>query len=445
MIYSQALSLLNSLIDYSHIPNLDYSPEKFDLQRMRNLLRLMGDPQKVFPIVHVAGTKGKGSTAVMIAAVLQAAGYKVGLFTSPYLLDLCEQIQVNRESISHERLAEYVEILKPLLAKVPNITTFEATTAIAFEYFKDQQVDIAVVETGLGGRTDATNVVDPLLSVITSISYDHMSMLGSTIESIAAHKAGIIKPGQLVVIARQVYPEALVALLDAAKTTGSEVLQVEKEIACKPVSHSLEGQRFSASFAGASNKDWNGEYPLSLLGAHQVENASTVLVALSKLDSLGFKITQRAITKGLLDVSWPCRFEVVSQNPLMVLDSAHNVDSAEKLKQCIEDYLAGYKIILIFGASVDKDLAGMFKVLLPGIQQVIFSKSTHPRAAEPTMLVKLAGDYTVSCEVSENITEAIHSAKRKADKHTAVVVAGSIFVAAAAREVILFDQGRDCK
>lgn len=432
-----SINLLLNLVDYSHIPNLDYSPEKFDLQRMRDLLTLMGEPQKSFPIVHVAGTKGKGSTAVMIAAVLQAAGYKVGLFTSPYLFDLCEQMQVNRESISHEELAKQVEALKPLLEKVANITTFEATTAIAFEYFKDRQVDIAVVEAGLGGRTDATNVVDPLLSVITSISYDHTSMLGSSIESIAAHKAGIIKPGKPVVVAKQVYPAALNTILEAAKTSSSEVLQVEKEIACQPVSHSLDGQRFIASFTDNEKNGWNGEYPLSLLGVHQIENASTALVALSKVDSLGFKINQPAIIEGLRDVSWPCRFEVVSRDPLMVLDSAHNVDSAEKLKQCISDYLGGYKIILIFGASVDKDLEGMFKVLLPGINHVIFSKSTHPRAAEPAMLVKLAGDYTVSCEVSENITEAIQSAKRKADKHTAVMVAGSIFVAAAAREVIL--------
>lgn len=432
-----SINFLLNLVDYSHIPNLDYSPEKFDLQRMRNLLALMGDPQKAFPIVHVAGTKGKGSTAVMIAALLQAAGYKVGLFTSPYLFDLCEQMQVNRESISHSGLSKNIEALKPLLEKVAHITTFEATTAIAFEHFKDQNVDIAVVEAGLGGRTDATNVVEPLLSVITSISFDHMSMLGSSIESIAAHKAGIIKPGKPVVIAKQGYPQALEIVLGAAKDSGSEALQVEKWVTCKPISHSLDGQRFSASFKTQDTSEWDGEYPLSLLGAHQIENASTALTALSKLDSLGFKINSNAIRQGLGGVFWPCRFEVVSRDLLMVLDSAHNVDSAEKLKQCISDYLAGYQIILIFGASVDKDLNGMLKVLLPGMKHVIFSKSTHPRAAEPAMLVKLARDYTVSCEVSEDITEAIQSAKRKADKHTAVVVAGSIFMAAASREVIL--------
>lgn len=437
MDYSQSIDYLNSLVDYSHTPNLKYSPEAFDLQRMRDLLALMGEPQKAFPIVHIAGTKGKGSTAALMAAVLQAAGYKVGLFTSPYLFDFCEQIQVNRKSITHEELSDQVKALKPFLDQVKNITTFESTTAIGFQYFKDQRVDIAIIEAGLGGRTDATNVVDPLMSVITSISYDHVGVLGSTIESIAEHKSGIIKPGKPVVIARQVYLEATKVILEAAKRTGSEVIEAEKQVSCAPLSHSLDVQIFHASFKDAEQNSWDGDYSLGLLGAHQIENASTALTALAKLTELGFIITQTHLSHGFRNVFWPCRFEVVSRDPLMVLDSAHNVDSAEKLKQCIADYLAGYKIILIFGASVDKDIAGMFDVLLPGVERLIFSKSLHPRAAEPAMLVKLVKDTPVPCEVAENITEAIQIAKRQADKQTAIVVAGSIFMAAAAREVIL--------
>lgn len=437
MNYYQSIDYLQSLLDYSHIPNLDYSPEKFDLQRMRDLLALMDEPQNSFPIVHVAGTKGKGSTAAMMAAVLQAAGYQVGLFSSPYLFDFCEQIQVNRKPITHDDLSAQVETLKPLLEQVANITTFEATTAIAFQYFKDRQVDIAIVEAGLGGRTDATNVVDPRLSVITSISFDHMGVLGSTIESIAEHKSGIIKPGKPVVVARQVYPEALKVVLDTAERLGSKAILVEKQVTCSNLVHSLDGQLFHAAFETKAHAKWGGVYSLALLGAHQVENASTALTALSKLTELGFRITRDQVAEGLKTVDWPCRFEVVSRDPIIVLDSAHNVDSAEKLKQCISDYLGQNKIILIFGASVDKDIAGMFKVLLPGVEKVIFSKSEHPRAAEPAMLVKLVGDNPVPCEVAENITEAIQIAKKHADSQTAIVVAGSIFMAAAAREVII--------
>lgn len=433
----RSLDFLYSLIDYSHIPNLDYSPEKFELQRMRDLLGLMGDPQKSFPIVHVAGTKGKGSTAAMMAGVLQAAGYKVGLFTSPYLFDFCEQIQVNRESISQIDLSIQVEALKPLLDQVKHITTFEATVAIAFRYFRQEKVDIAIVEAGLGGRTDATNVVDPLLSVITSISYDHVGVLGSAIESIAEHKAGIIKPGKPVVVAKQVYPEALDVVLEVATRSGSEAFQVEQEITCSAVSHSLEGQRFSALFTDTGRCDWDGEYTLPLLGGHQIENVSTALIALSKLNTLGFTLNKSAIVDGLKNVIWPCRFEVVSREPLIVLDSAHNVDSAIKLNQTLLEYLPDHKIMLIFGASVDKDIEGMFKVLLPGMDKVIFCKSAHPRAAEPSMLVKLVGDNPVPCEVAKNITDAIQKAKENANEKTAVVVAGSIFIAAAAREVII--------
>ncbi len=445
MNYYQALDFLNSLIDFSHIRNLTYSAEKFDLQRMRDLLGLMDDPQQYFPIVHVAGTKGKGSTAAMMASVLQAAGYLVGLFTSPFLFDFCEQIQVNSESISHEELTNQVEVLKPLLDQVKNITTFEATTAIAFQYFKDCQVDIAIIEAGLGGRTDATNVVDPLLSVITSISYDHVGVLGSTIELIASHKAGIIKPGKPVVAAHQVYPESLRIIRDTAKQVGSEIIEADKFVNCSPISHSLEGQIFKTDFAQPGNDTWDGDYGLGLLGAHQIENAATALTALSNLTKWGFAIAKEEVAAGLRYVIWPCRFEVVNRDPLMVLDSAHNVDSVKKLKQSMADYLGGYKILLIFGSSVDKDIEGMFKVLLPGVEKVIFAKSEHPRAAEPAMLVKLVRDIPVRCEVAENITEAIQSAKKQADSQTAVVVAGSIFIAAAAREVILNTQGGNSK
>ena len=435
--YKKSLDFINSLVDYSHIPNLAYSPEKFDLQRMLDLLGLMGDPHKSFPIVHVAGTKGKGSTAVMIASVLQAGGYKVGLFTSPYLYDFCEQIQINRQPVPHEILSQQVEGLKPVLEKIKNITTFEATTAIAFQCFKDQTVDIAVIEAGLGGSTDATNIVDPLLSVITSISFDHSGVLGKTIKSIAKHKAGIIKPGKPVVVAYQVYTEALNVILETANHSGSETLEVEKEITCTCVSHSLGKPKISVLFTDKEKIHWNAEYLLPLLGDFQIENASTALVAAAKLTALGFNINKTDISNGLRDVNWPCRFEVIHRDPLMVLDSAHNVDSAQKLKRTIAEYLPGFKIILIFGVSVDKDIAGMFNELLPGIEKVIFSNSQHPRAAEPAMLVKLVGDYPVPCEVAENITDAIYKAKKDANEKTAIVVAGSIFIAAAAREVII--------
>ncbi|PKN93686.1 MAG: hypothetical protein CVU45_01180 [Chloroflexi bacterium HGW-Chloroflexi-7] len=226
-------------------------------------------------------------------------------------------------------------------------------------------------------------------------------------------------------------------MCETAKQAGSEVIEAEEEAICISSSHSLDGQFFHATFIKSGKNSLDGDYALSLLGAHQLENASTALTALSKLTECGFIITKEHVEHGLRNVYWQCRFEVISRVPLMVLDSAHNVDSAEKLKKCVEDYLKGYKIILIFGSSMDKDIAGMFEILLPGIQKMIFTKSAHPRALEPAMLVKLVRDNPVPCEVAENITEAIQIARKQADKQTAVVVAGSIFIAAAAREVIL--------
>ena len=199
--YNQALDYLYSFVDYSLTRNLTYSPEKFDLGRMVELMKNLGDPQRAYPVIHIAGTKGKGSTAALIASALQAAGYKVGFYTSPHLQDFTERIQVNQTPVSHATLTALVEEIKPQVAKTERLTTFELTTALAFLYFQRCKVDIAVVEVGLGGRLDATNIVTPLVSVITSLSMDHMAVLGDTLPKIAAEKAGIIKPGRPVVLA----------------------------------------------------------------------------------------------------------------------------------------------------------------------------------------------------------------------------------------------------
>lgn len=434
--YQDAIRFLYSLVDYSLIPNLDFSTEKFNLQRMVKLITLMGNPQKVYPVIHVAGTKGKGSTAAILTSILQSAGYRVGLFTSPFLFDFCEQIQINRVSIPQRELVRQLGLLKPLLEKVQGITTFEAVTAICFQYFKEHQVDIAIIEAGLGGRTDATNVLDPLFSVITSISYDHVKVLGGTIELIAQEKAGIIKQGQPVIVAPQIYPEAKKIIMKMAAMKDSEVILVDEEIEFKSVSYSIEGQTASIKITNDIS-GWSGQYWLSLLGAHQIENAATAIMTANRMTGFGFSVSRENLRSGLREVIWPCRFEVINRDPLIIVDGAHNVDSIKKLKQTIKDYLPGYKIILIFGVSLDKDIAGMFKELLPEIEWIIFSKSSHPRAAEPVKLVELVKSDSVSCEITENLSEAVEMAKNKADQRTAIIVTGSIFIAAAAREVIL--------
>ncbi len=435
MEYQDAMGFLQGLTDYSQIPFIDHEKGNFELQRLVTLLDLLGNPHRKLKIVHIAGTKGKGSTAVMIESVLQAAGYKTGLFTSPYLFDFREQIQINREPISQTELARYVEVIKPLLAEVEGITTFEAITAICLTYFSDQKVDVAILEAGLGGRTDATNVVEPLLSVITSISYDHMNLLGNTIEEIAAEKAGIIKPGIPVVIGKQDFFEAQETLEKAAQSVQSEVIDTENKIILRDIHQTLHGQTFSVEFIKGT-EDWNGEYFIPLVGRHQLDNVTTALSVLRKLADSGYSIDKNSVQKGLAAVHWPCRFEVVCHNPLIILDGAHNVNSAEKLAQNISELLPDKKITLVFGASVDKDIEGMLNVLLPKVGQVIFTKSPHQRAVEPAMLVKLVKITTTQCRSEEKITDALNFAVSRADDKTAILVTGSLFIAAAARIIL---------
>jgi dihydrofolate synthase/folylpolyglutamate synthase len=285
-------------------------------------------------------------------------------------------------------------------------------------------------------------VVRPAITVLSSISYDHTAIFGSTIKAIAESEAGIIKPGCPVVAAPQVFLDAKNVIIAKTTLEKSELLLIDEKCRFTEIRHSLDGQTFSIEFLDGEKK-WNGQYKLSLLGRHQIENTTTALTALRRLTELGFVITKKKVQLGLQAVRWPCRFEVVSRHPLIVLDSAHNVDSAQKLKSTITKYLGDRKIILIFGASADKDIKGMFEVLLPGIQKVILTKSAHPRAAEPAMLVKLVSSGSVPFETTENINEAIEMAKRETDQKSAIVVAGSIFIAAAARQVIQNSQRQE--
>ena len=425
--YNSALDYLYSFVDYSLKHSSELAKADFNLDRMRALMSELGNPQDQYPVIHVAGTKGKGSVCALCASALEAAGYKTGLYTSPHLLDYCERIQVNGRPISHARLAELVEQIKPLVARIPKLTTFEITTAIAFTYFVQEKVDAAAIEVGLGGRLDAPNVVMPRVSVITSLSYDHMAVLGNTLPLIAGEKAGIIKHGVPLVSAPQ-KEDALEVLARIAEERSAPMTLVGKDVAFKSLRHSLDGQvvQLSANHRLSSMP----VFELPLLGAHQVDNAATAYAAL-KASGLG--VSDRDIQRGFAHVRWPARFEVVRREPPVIFDSAHNQDSFARLRQALDDYFPGKSVYLIFGASEDKNIPGMFTEIQPKVRRMFLTRADHPRALAIERIIGLAQDAGIPNDKADSVESAFARALALSEEDGSIVLsAGSIFVTAEA-------------
>jgi len=430
--YKEALEYLYSFVDFSMQKAVTYSPARFKLERMQALVESLGNPQQAYPIIHVAGTKGKGSVCILCASALHAAGYKVGLYTSPHLDDYAERIQIDGEFIPHGELARLVEEIKPYVAAIPELTTFEITTALAFMYFAKQKVTAAVIEVGLGGRLDATNVVEPKVSVITSISYDHTLLLGDTLTQIAGEKAGIIKPGVPVVAAPQ-EEESRLVIENVTHERSSPLLQVGRDIFYEEISHSLDSQTFRV-WSTSDNHNTPSILSIPLLGTHQMVNAATAYAALEIFTQQGIKTNHDAIKRGFAKAFWPGRFEIIQQLPPVVLDCAHNRDSALKLRLTLNEYYPCNPVILVFGASEDKDIQGMFLELMPQVKELIAVKSFHPRAIDPDKLVEMAEAFEHPVHCVEHIPEAMEKALQLVGKDGMVLVTGSIFVVAEARK-----------
>jgi dihydrofolate synthase/folylpolyglutamate synthase len=435
--YNQALDYLYSFVDYSLKHSSELAKAEFNLDRMFALMEELGNPQQKYPIIHVAGTKGKGSVSALCAAGFQAGGYKVGLYTSPHLLDYVERIRIDDEPISHLQLVELVEQVKDAVARIPKLTTFEITTAIGFLAFAKNGVDAAVIEVGLGGRLDATNIVFPKVSVITSLSYDHMAVLGDTLAKIAGEKAGIIKEGVPVVSAPQT-KEALEVLERVAKEKDCPFVLVGKDVKFERLNSSLDGQSLRLSSLALSNVE-GFHFPLStsapplnvtipLLGIHQIENAA---IAYAALKTSGIAISDEAIQKGFSEVKWRARFEVVRRDPPVIFDSAHNQDSFVKLRNTLEEHFPGRMVTLIFGASEDKNIPGMFAEMKPKIKKLIVTRADHPRALEPGKIIELADRAGLESEAASPVQSALERALENSEKDGSIVLsAGSMFVTA---------------
>lgn len=428
MNYRDALSYIYHFTDYEKRGFAVYAPEFYNLDRVRRLLALLGDPQDSFQAVHIAGTKGKGSTAALTESMLREGGYRTGLYTSPHLHSYRERIQVSGELIPERDVARLITELQPLVEQIANITTFEIITAMALSWFAEQGVEWAVLEVGLGGRLDATNVIMPAVSVITSISLDHMLILGDTVRQIALEKAGIIKEGVPVVSAPQ--PDEALAVIEATcQQQVAPLTLVGRDWSWEPGRSDLDGQHFSIqSQSGVLQDLW-----MPLLGQHQLVNATTAAATVRELPGEAGGLPASAIRAGLRNVYWPGRLEVLGRSPLVVVDSAHNGDSAEKLMAALEDHFDFRRLILILGASPDHTTTEFLTALLPAASEIIATQSHHPRAAEPAWLQARGADHGFELEASESVPEALQRALAKAGPEDLVLCAGSVFVAAEAR------------
>ena len=421
--YNLALDYLYSFVDYSLKHASELAKADFNLDRMCELMDELGNPQDLYPIIHVAGTKGKGSVSALCASALQAAGCKTGLYTSPHLQDYAERIQVNGQPIPHADLSALVEEIKPAVARVPYLTTFEITTALGFLYFARQGCDVAVIEVGLGGRLDATNIVMPRVAVITSLSLDHTLVLGDTLAEIAGEKAGIIKPGVPVVSAPQ-KDQALGVLKKVSEDNDCNFILVGRDVEFTALSHSIDGQTLQLS---ASNLQ-SLKISIPLLGTHQVENTA---VAYAALKASGLDVSNEAIQRGFANINWRSRFEIARLEPPVIFESAHNQDSFAKMYQTLETHFPGKQVYLILGASEDKNLGGMFAEIKPKIKKLIATRADHPRALESEKICHAADQAGVESEALEPVEAAFRHALELSKKDGSIVLsAGSMFVTA---------------
>ncbi len=436
MDYQSALQKLLGLVDHERIVSATRERVRYDLRRMETLLARLGNPYLGVPTVHIAGTKGKGSTAAMCAAVLRAAGYRTGLFTSPHMHTFRERISLDGDPVSEEEFSELVEEIWPDLQWVSSngdhgeVTMFEALTAMAFCHFR-RRADFQVLEVGLGGRLDTTNLSSPRVCAITSISLDHTSVLGDTIESIAGEKAGIIKSGVPVVTAPQV-PEAMEVLVGVSRDKGAELIVAGKDLTWRGGPKDLNGQQV---VVGGRLGSYDLRTPL--LGDWQQENVAVAVGALEVLIGQSFAISDGAIQQGMASVRWPCRLEVLSRSPLVVCDGAHNPYSAAKLRDSVPAYFGRRRVILVVGVSQDKNLQGIVGELKDLGQLVIATRSRHPRAAPVEALADAFRGHGVETVLVEGVDRAMARALEEAGDGDMVLATGSLFVAAEARETIL--------
>jgi len=428
-------------MDYEALLQELYHLERFGiklgLDTITELLGYMGNPQRRFKTVHVTGTNGKGSVCAYIASVLQKAGYRVGLFTSPHLVRFNERIQVDGREISNEDVARIYAEMQPAIAKtsggskVKQPTFFEVTTALAFHYFAEQTIDIGVIEVGMGGRMDATNVVRPLVAVITRIGLEHTEHLGKTEDRIAREKSGIIKPGCWVVTVDQ---PTLSVIADQASANGCPMSVVGRDVRYRRLSFGLRGQRIRLEDSGGI------EFEIPLLGVYQPENAALAYAAIQGLIRMGLKVPNDAVVSGFRETSWPGRFQIVRSHPTVIVDGTHNAPGVPALAASLLELFPGQRFVFVLGILNDKDLAVFAEHLGPLASQLIATMAETPRSYLPEEIARAFAPKVPNALIIPKVSEAVEHAIKIAGSDRIVVVSGSIYTAG---EALAHLQGRE--
>jgi dihydrofolate synthase / folylpolyglutamate synthase len=448
MDYQEALSYIYSFTDYERGGTYQRDRNE-NMPRTANLLELLDNPHFAYPTTLIAGTKGKGSTGALIERVLREAGLRTGLYTQPDLHTFRERMRINGRLISEEELVELIPAIQTAAEKVQTsgqfgpLITYEISTALAFYYFARQHVQHAVIEVGLGGRLDATNLTQPLVSVITSISYDHMEILGDTLTKIATEKSGIIKPYGTLVTSAQA-PEALVAIADVAQQRQARLIRVgsmdgdpaQAQVAAgavPPLSYRYRPQWQNQQRQGFTI--WTPEQVYSdleipLLGQYQLENATAALATLEMLRAHGVNWDEHALRQGFRSVHWPARIEIVGQHPIIVVDGAHNADSMQKLMQALRALFDGPRTLVVLGVARSKDLEGVIHALAD-IDTVILTRMHNPRATDPATLAALFAQYApcVQVYIKDDSAEAMNFALQLAGYDDLICATGSLYLA----------------
>ena len=445
--YDAALAFLLNRIDYERDLTVPYRNREFRLDRMQQLLARLGDPHLALPTVHIAGTKGKGSTAAMTAAILTAAGYRTGLFSSPHLHRVEERLAIDGQPCSPDEFVALIKELRPLIeamdeeaarsdAAVGPPTYFEITTAAAILHFARSRVQAAVLEVGMGGRLDSTNVCRALVSVITSISFDHMKQLGNTLASIAQEKAGIIKPGVPVVSGVEAdEPRRVIQQVASSHDCSLSELGEHFRFGYRPPK---ELQRANAcgqmdfEYVRIERRHEYKDLSLGLLGRHQAANAAVALATMAELRAVGWQISEAAIRQGLQQVRWPARVEVIARDPVVIIDAAHNVASIESLLETLQESLGNQRRILIFATTLEKDCSGMLQLLLPRFDEVVLTRyKNNPRGVPVVELAALASEITSrALHQCEDVGSAWSLAHSLAAPEDLICGTGSFFLAA---------------